>query len=232
VSGGIALTGLSSAHDGRVVLADLTGRFAPGSLTAVVGPNGAGKTTLLRAIAGLHPPCAGRVDCGGLAAGQIALLPQAGTLDRSFPLTCVEAVAFGAWPRLGPFRGVTRAERSAITAALAAVGLGGSVGQLVGALSAGQMQRLLFARLIVQDAPVILLDEPFNAVDAATVADLLALVRRWHAAGRTVIAVLHDLDLVVHVFPQTLLLAREAIAWGPTASVLTPANRRRARIAA
>ncbi len=228
----IVLSGVSCAHDGRVVLADLSGRFAPGSLTAVVGPNGAGKSTLLRAIAGLHPPSAGRIGRAGLTAGQIALLPQTGTLDRSFPLTCAEAVACGAWPRLGPFRGMTRGERSGVAAALAAVGLDGSACRPVGTLSAGQMQRLLFARLIVQDAPVILLDEPFNAVDAATVAELLALVRRWHAAGRTVIAVLHDLDLVVHAFPDTLLLAREAIAWGPTAAVLAPANRRRARIAA
>ena len=232
MSGGITLDGLSCAHDGVAVLQDITGRFAPGSLTAVVGPNGAGKTTLLRAIAGLHTPAAGRIERFGLAPGQIAFLAQAGALDRSFPLACTDAVALGLWPRLGPFRGLSGTQRQAVAAALATVGLAGQERRLVGVLSAGQFQRLLFARLIVQDAPVMLLDEPFNAVDAATVAGLLALIRAWHAAGRTVVAVLHDLDMVAHAFPQTLLLARTVIAWGPTAAVLVPANRRRARLAA
>jgi zinc/manganese transport system ATP-binding protein len=232
MTGAIVLEDLSCAHDGVAVLRGLSGRFAPGSLTAVVGPNGAGKTTLLRALAGLHPPASGHIDRDGLRPGQIALLPQAGTLDRSFPLACADAVALGAWPRIGPFRGVSPALAQEIAAALATVGLSGLERRLVGALSAGQFQRLLFARLIVQDAPVILLDEPFNAVDAATAADLLALVRRWHDEGRTVVAVLHDLGLVADIFPTTLLLAREMIAWGPTVEALSPANRRRARLAA
>jgi zinc/manganese transport system ATP-binding protein len=99
----------------------------------------------------------------------------------------------------------------------------------VGSLSAGQLQRLLFARLLVQDADILLLDEPFNAVDAKTAADLLRLIRQWHGEGRTVIAVLHDLDLVAREFPETLLLARDLIAWGPTAQALSPANRLQAR---
>ncbi len=223
----IVLDGLRCAHDGVAVLRGVSGRFMPGSLTAVVGPNGAGKSTLLRAIAGLHPPAAGSIGRGGLRPGQIALLPQSGSLDRSFPITCADAVALGGWPRRGAFRALPPAD-----AALAAVGLHSAGGRLVGALSAGQFQRLLFARLIVQDAPVILLDEPFNAVDTATIADLLALVRRWHGEGRTIVAVLHDLDLVAHAFPETLMLAREPIAWGPTAAVLSAGNRRRARLAA
>jgi zinc/manganese transport system ATP-binding protein len=92
------------------------------------------------------------------------------------------------------------------------------------------VQRLLFARLIVQDAPVILLDEPFNAVDPATAADLLAIVRRWHAEGRTVVAVLHDLALAEAVFPLALVLDGGVIAWGPASEALAPENRRRARL--
>jgi zinc/manganese transport system ATP-binding protein len=91
---------------------------------------------------------------------------------------------------------------------------------------------VLFARLLLQDAPVILLDEPFNALDARTAADLLAMVHRWHGEGRTVIAVLHDLELVQREFPETLLLARDCLGWGPTAEVLTAANRLRARMMA
>ncbi len=90
------------------------------------------------------------------------------------------------------------------------------------------MQRLLFARVLLQDARVIVLDEPFNAIDAKTSADLLALVRHWHSEGRTVLAALHDMDLVRANFPETLLLARGKVAWGTTAEVLTAENLREA----
>ncbi len=209
----------------------ITGSFAPGSLTAVVGPNGAGKTTLLRAIAGVHRPDAGRVDRGTRDRAAIALLPQSSTLDRSFPIACLDVVALGHWSRIGAFRGLTGGQREAAVAALHSVGLGGFEARSIGELSAGQLQRVLFARLIVQDAPVLLLDEPFNAVDERTAADLMRLVERWHAEGRTVVAVLHDLDLVRAHFPETLLLAREPVAWGPTGQALAPANRQRARLA-
>jgi zinc/manganese transport system ATP-binding protein len=135
----------------------------------------------------------------------------------------------GLWRQSGAFRGVTAAGRAQAERALEAVGLKGFARRPVGSLSAGQFQRVLFARLLVQDAPVILLDEPFNALDARTAAELLDLVKRWHGEGRTVVAVLHDMDLVRRDFPETLLLARDPIAWGPTEQVLTAANRLRAR---
>ncbi|MCF5642785.1 metal ABC transporter ATP-binding protein, partial [Pseudomonas syringae] len=113
--------------------------------------------------------------------------------------------------------------------ALRTVGLEGFESRSVGSLSSGQFQRVLFARLLLQDASVILLDEPFTAIDARTTRDLLELVRAWHGQGRTVIAVLHDIDQVRQHFPQTLLMAREAIAWGETADVLSVANLRKAR---
>jgi len=209
----------------------LSGSFAPGSLTAVVGPNGAGKTTLLRAIAGLHRPAAGSVDRGTRDRAAIALLPQGSTLDRSFPIACFDVVALGHWSRIGAFRGLTSSQRHAAAAALHAVGLDGFDARPIGDLSSGQLQRVLFARLVVQDAPVLLLDEPFNAVDERTVADLMRLVERWHVEGRTVVAVLHDFDLVRAHFPETLLLAREPVAWGPTTQALAPVNRQRARLA-
>ncbi len=109
------------------------------------------------------------------------------------------------------------------------MGLEGFEGRSVGSLSSGQFQRVLFARLLLQDAAVILLDEPFTAIDARTTADLLELVRAWHGQGRTVIAVLHDLQQIREHFPQTLLMARELIAWGDTAQALTVDNLRKAR---
>jgi zinc/manganese transport system ATP-binding protein len=150
-------------------------------------------------------------------------------MDRAFPILCLDVVMQGMWSRLGAFRGATAADRDRAQAALEAVGLGGFARRPVGAMSAGQFQRLLFARLLVQDADLILLDEPFNAVDARTAADLLAVVRRWHGEGRTVMAVLHDMDLVRDEFPHCLLLARECVASGPTDQVLSAANRLRAR---
>lgn len=229
----IVLDGLSLRHGRRDVVRGLCGQFAPGSLTAIVGPNGAGKTTLIRALAGLHPPAAGTVNRGGLRPDEIALLPQATKLDRGFPIACRDVVALGLAGRLGPFRAISRVQYETADAALASVGLPELGGRCVDALSSGQFQRVLFARMILQDAPVVLLDEPFSAVDSATTTDLLGIVSDWHAQGRTVIAVLHDLDLVRAFFPQALLLPAEptdgaAVAWGPTAMALTEASCRRA----
>jgi zinc/manganese transport system ATP-binding protein len=225
----IRIADLTVSHQRRPAVHHLSGCFAPGSLTAVVGPNGAGKTTLLRALAGLHRPDEGRIDG---TAGQVALLPQQAMLDRGFPLSCLDVVLFGLWGDSGAFRAVGRAGRDRAAEALAAVGLQGFERRPVGSLSAGQFQRVLFARLLVQDAPVILLDEPFNALDARTAAELLAVVHRWHGEGRTIVAVLHDLELVRREFPETLLLARDCLGWGPTGEVLTAANRLRARMMA
>jgi zinc/manganese transport system ATP-binding protein len=209
---------------------DLTGNFAPGSLTAVTGPNGAGKSTLLHALCGALPVASGRLDRGGLDTRAIALLAQEGRLDRSFPISCRDVVALGWTARLGLFGRIGSEQYAAADRALTAVGLDGIGANPIGALSAGQFQRVLFARTIVRDASVILLDEPFSAVDAATEADLMAIVHAWHRQGRTVVVVLHDLELILREFPETLLLASGAPAWGSTDVVLTAHAVRRARL--
>jgi len=114
-------------------------------------------------------------------------------------------------------------------AAIQTVGLQGFEARPVGTLSSGQFQRVLFARLILQDAQLILLDEPFTALDSRTTTALLALMHQWHQEGRTVVAVLHDDAQALAHFDRTLLLARELVAWGPTADVLTDAHLQRAR---
>jgi zinc/manganese transport system ATP-binding protein len=141
-------------------------------------------------------------------------------------------VALGVWSRLGPFAAAPAGLPARVAAALARVGLADFAARPIGALSAGQFQRVLFARLILQDAPVMLLDEPTAAVDARTEADLIALIREWHTQGRTILVVLHDLELVRALCPETLLLAGEAVAWGPTHEVLTAEHRLRARLLA
>lgn len=223
----ITLTDVSCRQGSLLAVDRISVSFRPG-LTAISGPNGAGKTTVLRAIAGLHKISGGTVT-GQIGPRQIALLPQAGGVDRRFPVTCREVVAFGAWSRIGAFGRVSRSDDARIDAAMAQMGLSALHARLISALSAGQLQRVLFARLIVQDAPVILLDEPFTAVDTATEADLLALLHHWGSEGRTVVAVLHDNDMILQNFSHTLLMARRMIAWGASADVLSPSNRLKAR---
>jgi zinc/manganese transport system ATP-binding protein len=122
--------------------------------------------------------------------------------------------------------------RSRAINALQAVGLDELGDRMVGELSVGQFRRALFARVIVQDAAIVLLDEPFAGIDATTSDDLLRLMRRWHDEGRTVLVALHDLEQVLAIFPETLLLARKAIAWGETATALAPDNLVKAGLAA
>jgi zinc/manganese transport system ATP-binding protein len=216
-------------YDRHPAVHHLDGAVASGALVAVVGPNGAGKSTLFKGIVGAIKPLAGGIDLCGLRARDIAYLPQIADIDRTFPISVYDMVAMGLWRDAGLFGGIGNRERGKVRAAMSAVGLSGFEERPIGTLSGGQMQRTLFARLLLQDARVIVLDEPFNAIDTKTAADLCDLVLRWHAEKRTVVAALHDLDLVKSIFPETLLLAREAVAWGKTADVLTPENLLKAR---
>jgi zinc/manganese transport system ATP-binding protein len=220
---------LTLGYDRHPAVHHLDGAVASGALMAVVGPNGAGKSTLFKGIAGLLRPLAGTIERGGLGVQDIAYLPQAAEIDRSFPINLFDMVAMGLWRRAGPFGGVGRQVRSRIEQAIAAVGLTGFEERAIGTLSGGQMQRMLFARLLLQDAHVIVLDEPFNAVDAKTAVDLFDLIKRWHGEERTVITAMHDIDFVRVNFPETLLLAREPVAWGITREVLTTENLATAR---
>jgi zinc/manganese transport system ATP-binding protein len=220
---------LTLGYDRHPAVHHLDGKVERGALVAVVGPNGAGKSTLFKGVVGVIKPLAGSIDRDGLAVRDIAYLPQIADLDRSFPINVYDLVAMGLWRRSGLFGGFGRTEHEKIEDALAAVGLTGFEARSISTLSGGQMQRTLFARLLLQDARVIVLDEPFTAVDAKTTADLFGLVRRWHGERRTVLAALHDFDLVKASFPEALLLARESVAWGPTADVLTPENLLKAR---
>lgn len=221
---GMALTGVTVAYQRRPAIEDVSVDFPPGSMTAIVGPNGAGKSTLLKALAGILQPRAGRIASSGAGAGDIAYLPQSDEVDRSFPISVGEFVALGRWRQFGAFRPVAPAVADALGAALDTVGLAAAGDRPIAALSVGQFRRALFARLMLQDAGALLLDEPFAAIDATTMADLLRLVERWHEEGRTIVAVLHDLGQVGTHFPRTVLLARRCIAAGDTSEVLTPDN--------
>ena len=225
----IRLSDVTVAYGRHPAVHHVSGVLEPGSLTAIAGPNGAGKSTLLRALMGELRLAGGAIDRGGYSIRDFAYLPQAAEIDRRFPLTVADTIMLGAWRHIGAFGGATDASAAEARRALEAVGLSGFERRPIGSLSAGQFQRVLFARLLLQDAPVILLDEPFTAIDARTTRDLLDIVQRWHADGRIVVAVLHDLEQVRAHFPRTLLLARDPIGWGATADALSPANLLRAR---
>jgi zinc/manganese transport system ATP-binding protein len=220
---------LTLGYERHPAVHHLNGAVDKGALVAVVGPNGAGKSTLFKGIVGAIKPLAGQIDRNGIKARDIAYLPQIAEIDRSFPINVYDMVAMGLWRAKGVSAGIGAKDHKAIEAAIAAVGLTGFEQRAIGTLSGGQMQRMLFARLLLQDAQLIVLDEPFTAIDAKTSADLLDLVKRWHAERRTVLATLHDIDLVKATFPQTLLLAREPVAWGATPDVLTADNLNKAR---
>ena len=223
----VRFSDLTLGYDRHPAVHHLSGTVDEGALLAVVGPNGAGKSTLFKGIIGALPPLAGKIEFNGFVAHDIAYLPQIAEIDRTFPISVYDMVATGLWKRAGAFGGL--GQRDTVEQAIATVGLTGFEQRPIGTLSGGQMQRMLFARVLLQDARVIVLDEPFNAIDVKTVGDLLGLVRRWHDENRTVMAALHDIQLVEQHFPQTLLLAREPVAWGDTAQVLSAENLRKAR---
>jgi len=218
---------LTLGYNSHPAIHHLNGVVRKGSLTAVVGANGSGKSTLMKGIVGVLKPMEGAVV--RMPGVRTAYLPQQSELDRSFPARVVDLVSLGLWPKRGMLGRYTSEDRESVSKALIAVGLGGFEKRPIDTLSGGQLQRTLFARVLLQDADLILLDEPFNAVDAKTVGDLIQLIKRWHGEERTIMVVVHDLDLVRQNFPETLLLARQPVAWGDTKETLRPENLLKAR---
>ena len=187
----------------------------------IFGPNGAGKSTLLKAIMGLQKTDTGSVHYENMARKDIAYLPQQSDIDRSQPMTVFELAAMGLWYEIGFFGRVNAEQKKRVMAALERVEMQDFATRQIAHLSNGQFQRVLFARMLVQDAKFLLLDEPFNAVDARTTYALLEVLRQCHQDGQAVIAVLHDYEQVRAYFANTLLLAREKVTAGATENVLT-----------
>jgi len=227
----IDLQNIAVAYSRNTILSELSCHFTAPSLWAIAGPNGGGKSTLLKTLLGLQKPVKGKITFQGFCPCDVAYLAQQNHLDRRFPLTVGDTIAMGLFREVGIFRRYTTEKREQMQAALDQVGLSSFGKTPLQALSGGQFQRVLFARLILQDAPVIFLDEPFTGVDGRTMEDLMGLLHTWVKEGRLVIAVLHDLDLVQDHFPQALLLARHFYKSGPTAEVLTKENMREAIVA-
>jgi zinc/manganese transport system ATP-binding protein len=215
----IALSSVSVCAGERVILENMNLRIPIGSLMAVIGPNGTGKTTLLEALVGLRELACGEVQYG-VDQRRMALLRQRHGLNLEMPCTVREFVALGAWSSMGALRKLGTSAQQQVDAALHRLGLVSLAQRTLSQISPGELQRARFAQLLVRDAEVILLDEPFSALDEDVVQLLLSVIRAWHGQGRTVIAVLHDLSQVREAFPVTLRLRRGVEAYGETAQVL------------
>ncbi len=220
----INVNNLSVSYGSQRILKDISCQFLPKDMVAIVGPNGGGKSTFLKALLGIQQNITGDIKYSGVCPYDVAYLAQHNQLDRRFPLTVGDVVSLGLFKQVGLFKSVNKEQQNDIMRALEKVGMPGSLETPLQALSGGQFQRVLFARLILQDSPIIFLDEPFTGVDTQTTKDLMELVQEWHGEGRMIIGVLHDMDLVQEHFPKTLLLARKPIGWGKTSEVLTKDN--------
>ncbi len=213
---------LTLGYERHPVIHHLDAQIYAGQMLAIVGANGTGKSTLLKAIMGQLKPLDGEVLYPGVHQKTIAYLPQVANLDLSFPITVQEMVSAGLWLRSGAFGSLkTLFARGAVKNALQKVGLQGLEQRTLNALSGGQLQRVLFARMLLQNAELILLDEPFTGVDHTTTQHLLSLLHELNQQGKTVLAVLHDPALVQAHFPQTLLLTRQQTVLGPSQRVIT-----------
>jgi manganese/zinc/iron transport system ATP- binding protein len=216
----------------RPVLWDVDATFPRGALSAIAGPNGAGKSTLLRACLGLVGVDAGQALILGAPARQslerVAYVPQRDAVDWDFPVTVREVVEMGRYPSAGWLRRLRRQDHVAVDEALERVGMSAYAGRQIGRLSGGQRQRVFIARALAQDAPVLLMDEPFAGVDARTETALLSLMRELRDGGRSIIVVHHDLGTVRRSFDWALLLNVRAVACGPVKTSVTPSTLGRA----
>ena len=221
---------LTVAYADKPVLWDIDLQVPKGVKMAIIGPNGAGKSTLVKAAMGLVKPVAGEVRIFGEpregAEGQIAYVPQRTTLSWDFPTDVIDVVTMGTYGRVGWFRRCGAAEKEEAMAALEQVGMADFARRPIAALSGGQQQRVLLARALVQDAPIYILDEPFQGVDAPTERAIIEVLDDLADAGKTIIVVHHDLQTIPEYFDAVLLLNVRAIDSGPVEEVFTEENLR------
>ena len=220
----VSCKNLTLGYDRHPAVHHLSFDFQFGSLTAIAGPNGGGKSTLLKGITGSLQPLEGSLEFSNSQSVEVAYLPQLSDVDPSFPVTVIDFISMGLWNDIGSFSGISSSMEDRIYESISSLGLIGYEDRPIGTLSGGEMQRVLFARLLLQDADLVLLDEPFNSIDRQTTNFLLHLTLKWHREGKTIVIALHDLEDIRSNFPETLILGREMIAHGRTEEVLTKEN--------
>ncbi|MEO1238419.1 MAG: metal ABC transporter ATP-binding protein [Pseudomonadota bacterium] len=221
-----AVRGLTVSYGAKPAVFSVDMDAPKGSMTAIVGPNGAGKSTLLKAALGLQAVVAGSATVFGDPVSrmrdQIAYVPQRASVDWDFPTRVRDVVAMGLYPRLGLLGRMTKSYSAAVDRALCRVGMEEFSGRQIGQLSGGQQQRVFLARALAQDADLYLLDEPFAGVDAATELAIIDVLKALKTAGKTVVAVHHDLTTVEAYFDRVVLLNVRKIAEGPVGDVFSP----------
>jgi ABC-type Mn2+/Zn2+ transport system ATPase subunit len=213
----VAAEALSAAYGpGEPALDGVTFAAEPGEVVGVLGPNGGGKTTLLRVLLGELAPRSGQIRL----AARPAYVPQTERARLDFPVSAGDVALMGAYPRAPWWRPVPRSERRHAQEALERVGLADRAGEPFGALSGGQRQRVLIARALVQDAPVLLLDEPFSGVDRVSEERITAVLRELRDDGRALLIATHDVEQA-RGFDRVLCLNRRQVAFGAPDEVLT-----------
>ena len=219
---------MTVAYHRKPVLWDIDLDIPEGKLIGIVGPNGAGKSTLIKACLDLIPKASGKVRIYGRPYAKqrklVGYVPQRETVDWDFPVSALDVVAMGTYGRIGWCLPVTRKHKATALAALERVGMAEFARRQISQLSGGQQQRVFLARALVQEASLYLMDEPFAGVDAATEKAIVDLLRGLRAAGRTVLAVHHDLQTVPEYFDHVMLLNMRIVASGPTEEVFTAEN--------
>ncbi|WHL25043.1 MAG: ABC transporter ATP-binding protein [Candidatus Blochmannia vicinus] len=215
----MTLYNVIAGYYGRNVSPSVSGRIKYGSMIAIVGPNGIGKSTLLKTLAGLLPPISGTLAFGKRGKPRISYLPQDKTIDYHFPLTVFDVVSMGCWPRINLLKRLNRRQKIVIWRSLEQVKLLDLLNQYIENLSGGQVQRMLFARILTQQASLILLDEPFQGVDKNTCKIMIRSVNLLCRRGCTVIAALHNDELVTEYFPNILSLTHSCSIWNPSVQI-------------
>lgn len=226
----VEIRDLTVAYNENPVVWDVDFDVESGKLTAIVGPNGAGKSTMLKAVLGLVPTAAGHVRIFGSelrdVRSRVAYIPQRGTVDWDFPTNALDVVTMGRYGQIGWFRRPGKRDRQIALECLAKVGLADLARRQISQLSGGQQQRVFLARALAQQADLYLMDEPFVGVDAVTERTIVSLLHEVRDAGKTVVAVHHDLQSVPEYFDNVGLLNVKLIASGPVSEVFTDENLR------
>lgn len=206
------------------VLHNLSLAIPDQSMVALLGPNGSGKSTLLKIIAGELIPSRGHLGFSQELRGAIGYLSQSAQFDVSIPVSVFEVASMGLLNRRGLFSAITSADKERVSEMLARVGLLHLASHNLQELSGGQLQRLRFARLLVEGAKLLLLDEPFNAVDEKTQCDLLSLLNEQHRAGCTIITAMHNQSLANLHFPLHIHLGQENVVLSTPTTAPAPAH--------
>ena len=223
---GLVLRDVGAGYGDGLVLQGVNLAIAPGTLVGVIGPNGSGKSTLLKAILGLAPVTTGSVLLDGRPVSEqrerLAYVPQREAVDWSFPVSAEQVVMMGRYPRVGWLRIPGAGDRVAVRDALERVALADQATAQIGALSGGQQQRVFLARALVQEASVLLLDEPMTGVDQTTEHLIVNLLNELRDGGTTILHSTHDLESASEVSDQLCFVNRRVVAFGPPAETFTP----------